>query len=194
MPRSRRKITKYRNMPKYRRMRGGLFGWDTAKNWYGKAKDYWHGQNGTSSSTTSQYDSSASSSPITPLYDTSPTPSDELTGEPTTPYYEATTPPYDASSSASSFKEPMSDQPAPYYEATTPPFNSSPSSSSSPSSFGGRRTRRRKMRGGYSDYSPLNGLAYSASPISDIKTAQPHNWVGGRTKRRRGRKSKRSRK
>ena len=62
-----------------------------------------------------------------------------------------------------------------------------------PASYGGRkRTRRhRKMRGGFSDNTPLTGLAASASPISDIKTAQPHNWVGGRTKRRHSRRSRR---
>lgn len=50
---------------------------------------------------------------------------------------------------------------------------------------GGKRRRTRKMRGGYSSNTMLTGLAASASPISGIKTAQPHHWVGGRTKRRR---------
>ena len=50
---------------------------------------------------------------------------------------------------------------------------------------GGKRRRTRKMRGGYSSNISLTGLAASASPISGIKSAQPHHWVGGRTKRRR---------
>lgn len=50
--------------------------------------------------------------------------------------------------------------------------------------MGGRR-RSRKMRGGYTPNTPTTGLAFYASPISDIKTAQPHNWVGGKTKKHR---------
>lgn len=50
--------------------------------------------------------------------------------------------------------------------------------------MGGRR-RSRKMRGGYTPNTPTTGLVFYASPISDIKTAQPHNWVGGKTKRHR---------
>jgi len=54
------------------------------------------------------------------------------------------------------------------------------------SRMGGRK-RSRKMRGGYSENIALTGLAASASPISDIKSAQPLNIVGGRrTKRRHG--------
>ena len=45
----------------------------------------------------------------------------------------------------------------------------------------------KKMRGGYSDNIALTGLAARAAPISDIKSAQPLNIVGGRrTKRRYG--------
>jgi hypothetical protein len=50
--------------------------------------------------------------------------------------------------------------------------------------MGGRR-RSRKMYGGYTPNTPTTGLAFYASPISDIRTAQPHNWVGGKTKRHR---------
>jgi hypothetical protein len=54
-----------------------------------------------------------------------------------------------------------------------------------PPTSGGRK-RSRKMRGGYSDNIALTGLAASASPISDIKSAQPLTTVGGRrTKRHR---------
>ena len=50
----------------------------------------------------------------------------------------------------------------------------------------GGRKRSRKMRGGYGDNSSLTGLAASAAPISDIKSAQPLTTVGGRrTKRQR---------
>jgi hypothetical protein len=55
------------------------------------------------------------------------------------------------------------------------------------STYGGRHSRRRKhMRGGFKDNTPTTGIASNAASYSQ-KTAQPHNWVGGRT-RRRGRK------
>ena len=43
------------------------------------------------------------------------------------------------------------------------------------STYGGRK-RSRKMRGG--------NIAATAAPISGIKTAQPHNWVGGKKTRK----------
>ena len=74
-------------------------------------------------------------------------------------------------------------------------------STSTPTTYGtptgGRkRTRRRRhMRGGnFKDNTPTTGLAAHASPISGVKTAQPHNWVGGKTKRHRHSKSRRHRK
>lgn len=42
--------------------------------------------------------------------------------------------------------------------------------------LGGRRRRRRTMRGGFSNSLTKIGLA---SPISGIQTARAHNWVGG---------------
>jgi hypothetical protein len=72
----------------------------------------------------------------------------------------------------------------------------SPPPSSQYPSTGGKnkgRKRSRKMRGGYSDNISLTGLAASAAPISDIRSAQPLNIVGGkrRTKKcRRYRNSK----
>jgi len=65
-----------------------------------------------------------------------------------------------------------------YYRLTgTPQYNSLLS--------GGKRKTRRHMRGGFKDNNYTTGLASTASPISNIKTAQPHNWVGGKTSRRR---------
>jgi len=58
-----------------------------------------------------------------------------------------------------------------------------------------RRSKRRRMRGGFSDNTPTTGLAAHAASFSG-QTAQPHNWVGGKTRRRkhrRGSKSKRHR-
>jgi hypothetical protein len=48
---------------------------------------------------------------------------------------------------------------------------------------GGRR--RRRHRGGYSSNTSLTNLASTASPYSGSQTAQPHNWVGGRSRKRR---------
>jgi hypothetical protein len=77
---------------------------------------------------------------------------------------------------------------------TTPPVSTPPPASTPP--VGGRR-RRTSKRGGYSANTPTNGLASTASPFSG-KTAQPHVWVGGKTRRRnkqtKSRKYKKSRK
>jgi hypothetical protein len=64
------------------------------------------------------------------------------------------------------------------------------------STYGGKhRKSRRHMKGGYHDNTPTTGLAAHAAPFSG-PTAQPHNWVGGKTKRRnkKGGKSRRHRK
>lgn len=50
-----------------------------------------------------------------------------------------------------------------------------------------RRTRSRHMRGGFKDNMPTSGIAAHASPISGVKMAGPHNWVGGRRRSRRHR-------
>ena len=46
--------------------------------------------------------------------------------------------------------------------------------------IGGRK--RTSKRGGYFANTPLNGLASTASTFSG-KTAQPQNWVGGKTRK-----------
>ena len=76
---------------------------------------------------------------------------------------------------------------------TSSTFTPAPTTSVQPmttSTYGGR-SRRRRMRGGFKDNTPTTGLAAHAASFSG-ETAQPHNWVGGRT-RRRGRKGKKSR-
>ena len=92
-------------------------------------------------------------------------------------------------------------------DATASLTNSSPSTSSSfmpttstttpmtTSTYGGKHRKsgkRRHMRGGFEDNTPVTGLAARAAPFSG-PTAQPHNLVGGKT-RRRGRKGGKSRK
>lgn len=66
--------------------------------------------------------------------------------------------------------------------------------SSSSTTYGGKKKRmsRRKMRGGYSDNISLNNLAANASPFTG-KTAQPHTWVGGKTRRHRRNRSHKNR-
>lgn len=77
--------------------------------------------------------------------------------------------------------------PAPAYTAPSMP-SSAPSSMPS---YGGK-TRKRRMRGGFTDNTPATGLAAHAGSFSG-ETARPHNWVGGKTKRRKARKTKRRR-
>ena len=73
-----------------------------------------------------------------------------------------------------------------YSSAYTPPAYTP----TTPTVSGGKR-RTRKMTGGYSSNTSLTGLAATASPISSIKSAQAHNWVGGRTKRKHSKYHKR---
>ena len=68
--------------------------------------------------------------------------------------------------------------------STVPSLSSTSSNTSSlptPKAFGGRK-RSKKMRGGFSPNSTTTGLASSAGPFSG-QTAQPKNWVGGRTRK-----------
>ncbi len=69
----------------------------------------------------------------------------------------------------------------------TPTTTTTPPTTTTTSGYMGGKKRSRKMRGGYGDNIALTGLAASAAPISDIKSAQPLTTVGGRrTKRRHG--------
>lgn len=62
--------------------------------------------------------------------------------------------------------------------ATSNNYNSS-------SYTGGKRTRRKKMRGGFVDNTITTGLAARAANISGINSAKPHNLVGGKSKKHR---------
>ena len=72
-----------------------------------------------------------------------------------------------------------------YSQPTTTTTYSQPTTTG----YMGGKTNRRRMRGGFKDNTPTTGLANHAAPFSG-KTAQPHNWVGGKTKRRKHRHSK----
>ena len=55
---------------------------------------------------------------------------------------------------------------------------------------GGKRRRTVKRGGGFRPYTDL-GVASTASPFSGSRTAQPHNWTGGK-KRRSSKRTRRS--
>lgn len=58
-------------------------------------------------------------------------------------------------------------------------------------SSGGRRRRTVRRGGGFRPYTDQNS-ASTASPFSGGRTAQPHQWTGGKRRRRRGTKRKRN--
>lgn len=77
-----------------------------------------------------------------------------------------------------------------------PSYSPAPSTTYQPmstSTYGGR-TKRHRMRGGFGfkDNTPTTGLAANAASFSGI-TAMPHNRGGGKTRKHRGRKSRRHR-
>jgi hypothetical protein len=81
-------------------------------------------------------------------------------------------------------------KPTTSYQPTTPSYNTSYQGPSNQPSYGGRRTRRR-MKGGYRDSISMNGIAASASPVHGLQTARAHNWVGGRRRKRKTRRTRR---
>ena len=94
----------------------------------------------------------------------------------------------DAYSSATGSPSPTTTTTTTYSQPTSTTTYSQPTSTASTGYMGGK-TKRRRMRGGFKDNTPTTGLANHAAPFSG-KTAQPHNWVGGKTKRRKHRHSK----
>jgi hypothetical protein len=93
-------------------------------------------------------------------------------------------------------------QPSNSSYASTPSYASTtsyqtPTNNYGSTNYGGTKpkTRRRnshrkhKRGGSFRDNISLTNLASHAAPFSG-NTAQPHNWVGGRTRRHRNRRSK----
>jgi hypothetical protein len=74
---------------------------------------------------------------------------------------------------------------------TTTSYTPTSTTSYTPSgAYGGKKGKSRKMRGGYSNNNASTGLAANASPISGIKSAEPHNWVGGKKSRKNKRRTR----
>ena len=91
----------------------------------------------------------------------------------------------DAYNSASSSVTTPTPSPAPT-PAPAPTYTSTPSPTPlyTPVQGGRKRRRRTFKRGGYSANTSISNLASSSASFSG-KTAQPHTWVGGKTRRRR---------
>ena len=56
----------------------------------------------------------------------------------------------------------------------------------------GGRTRKHKRGGSYSASKSVTGLAANSATVSNVKTAQPHNVVGGKSRRCRKHKHSKS--
>ena len=74
-------------------------------------------------------------------------------------------------------------------------YDSPPVPSYASSNGGSKRkykhvSKKYKKRGGYGSNTSLTNLASTASPISNIRTAKAHHWVGGKLKRTRKSKNK----
>lgn len=109
----------------------------------------------------------------------------------------ATTDAYSSASSSMSSPTPTPIS-TPYTSPTTPTPVTSPTATST-GYMGGRKKRktrktRKHMRGGYSDNTPLTGLAASAESVSDIKSAEPHTIVGGKRRSKKHRRHSKTRK
>jgi len=57
--------------------------------------------------------------------------------------------------------------------------------------FGGR-TRKHKRGGSFSASKSVSGLAANSATVSNVKTAQPHTMVGGKSRRQRKHKHSKS--
>jgi hypothetical protein len=84
----------------------------------------------------------------------------------------------------SSTPAPINTTPQPNYQSNYQPTYQT-SNTSNYGNYGGTKKKNRKnKRGGYRDNVSLTNLASHAAPFSG-NTAEPHNWVGGKTNRRR---------
>jgi hypothetical protein len=104
---------------------------------------------------------------------------------PSTPTYAPSTPSYVPST--------PSYAPAPTYAPANTTSSTSMNNTSSdyvsnatPYPHGGKNKKLKGMKGGYKYYTPNTGLAANAASFSG-PTAEPHNYVGGKTRRRRRR-------
>jgi len=58
-------------------------------------------------------------------------------------------------------------------------------------SYGGKKKRNtKKYKGGYKNNISITNLASHSASFSNGKTAQPHNWVGGKSKKKYHKKKK----
>jgi hypothetical protein len=96
----------------------------------------------------------------------------------------------DATSNMTSTSSTPTYSSTPSYTPTTQPQTTAPAPAVG---YGGRKTRRRRMRGGFEDNTPTTGLASHAASFMG-HTAQPQTIVGGKTKRRHRKKSRKHRK
>jgi len=64
--------------------------------------------------------------------------------------------------------------------------------STAPITTVGGRTRKHKRGGSFSASKSVTGLAANSATVSNVKTAQPHNVVGGKSRRRRKHKHSKS--
>jgi hypothetical protein len=92
-------------------------------------------------------------------------------------------------SSSTNYTQPMSGEPTSTTGTTSSTGTTSTTGTSS--AYGGKRSRRAKRGGGFSDNIALTGLASRAAPFSG-PTAEPHTWVGGKRKTHKRRSSRRS--
>ena len=87
----------------------------------------------------------------------------------------------------SSAPEPAPEPALTNYEPAPAPEPAPTNNDANQYSMGGRRSRRRKMRGGKGDL----GLMYYATPVSGIQVVEPTYWIkGGSRKRRHTRRHK----
>ena len=157
---------------------GNLFGSKKNDNVNKSSSDSYFGLGNLFSSKNTTTPSTTTYTPTpTPTYTPTPTPS--YTPTPTytpttTTYTPTTTTPTTTTTSSTSMNNPSSD-----YVSTATPFP-----------YGGKNKKLKKgMKGGYKYYTPNTGLAANAASFSG-PTAEPHTYVGGKTRRRRRRGTK----
>ena len=60
-----------------------------------------------------------------------------------------------------------------------------------PNATGGKKKHTKRMRGGVKGWTPLTGIGAHGAPVSGISVAKAHNYVGGKTRRRKQKNTRR---